>query len=186
MDICVSSNFERYLFHLSGNDPSKLKGWMDDFESTKTLTLTGELLRKAQSDFDSARADTEMTLKTIKEYNEKYGYVLCPHSAIGVSAIHQLSLVSETTVCLATAHDGKFPAAVSQAISPLPTPPPQLAILETLPTRRSEVPNDLAVIQKFVEDCVFQKKPKLNKTLQQALIGAVVVGVVAVVLARRR
>src|SRR3569832_2609526 len=96
-----------------------------------------------------------MTLFTIKEYSDKYGYVLCPHSAVGVSAIRQLSLVSEATVCLATAHPGKFPDAVSQAVHPLPPAPKELAELETLPTRRTELPLDLQVVQNFVSQCVF-------------------------------
>jgi len=190
MDICVSSNFERYLFHLAGNDSAKLGKWMKDFESTHELTLSGDLLRKAQADFDSARADTDMTLKTISEYNDKYKYVLCPHSAVGVNAIHQLSLVSEATVCLATAHEGKFPAAVSRAVSPLPTPPPELAALHTLPTRRTELPKDLKVVQDFVEKCVFEESGSGWKTVAKTMVlGATVAAAVAIgfqVLARRR
>jgi len=151
MDICVSSNFERYLFFLAGNDASKLAGWMKTFEETKKLTITGELLAKAQSDFSSARADTAMTLDIIREYNETHNYPMCPHTAVGVSAIHQTNDVAETMVCLATAHEGKFPAAVSQAIDPLPTPPPQLACLLDLPTRLSECPNDLQTVHDFME-----------------------------------
>ena len=154
MDICVSSNFERYLFHLAGNDAGKLAGWMKDFETTKKLTISGDLLKEAQEAFGSARADTAMTLEMIKEYNDKHNYVLCPHTAVGVSAVHQLDMVSTSTVCLATAHDGKFPAAVQRAIDPLPTPPPELAALESLPTRRTELPNDLQAVQNFVEQCV--------------------------------
>jgi len=151
MDICVSSNFERYLFYLAGNDAEKLAGWMKDFETTKKLDISGELLQKAQSDFSSARADTKMTLETIKEYNEKHNYVMCPHTAVGVNAIHQLGDVNSTMVCLATAHDGKFPAAVKQAIDPLPDAPKQLAALSELPTRVSDCPNDLKTVQDFME-----------------------------------
>jgi len=155
MDICVSSNFERYLFHLAGNKSAVLAQWMKDFETTKKLTITGELLEKAQSDFCSARADTAQTLKVIKDYNDSYDYVLCPHSAIGISAIQQLGETNEVTVCLATAHPGKFPAAVERALDHLPAPPTELANLSALPTRRSELPNDLKLVQKFVEDKVF-------------------------------
>lgn len=151
MDICVSSNFERYLFHLAGNDATTLADWMKNFESTKKLDISGDLLEKAQSDFLSARADTSMTLDVIRDYKEKYDYVLCPHSAVGVSAIHQLGEVNGKMVCLATAHDGKFPAAVKQAIDPLPTPPKELACLLDLPTRVSECPNDLKTVQDFME-----------------------------------
>jgi threonine synthase len=157
MDICVSSNFERYLFHLSGNDSKLLNRWMQEFEMTSTLTLRGDVLRRAQSDFDAARADTGVTLATIEQYWHQHNYLLCPHSAVGVSAIHQLSLVSEYTVCLATAHWAKFPDAVSQAVGgkqALPAPPAELSALEALPTRRTELPNDLAAVQAFVRKCL--------------------------------
>ena len=188
MDICVSSNFERYLFHLAGNDATKLAGWMKDFEATKKLTISGALLKKAQSDFGSARADTDATLKTIAKYDKDFGYVLCPHSAVGVDVIHQLGLSSPATVCLATAHEGKFPAAVSRAVTQLPPPPKELAALATLPTRRAELPNDLKAVQDFVEDCVFNKKKQWVKIAENALlVTAVAVSVVLLTqLVRRR
>ena len=189
MDICVSSNFERYLYHLAGNDAAVLKEWMTGFEKTRKLTLTGPTLKKAQADFLSARADTAMTLATIKEYNTKHKYVLCPHSAVGVSAIGQLGMINTATVALATAHDGKFPLAVKMAIDPLPPPPKQLAELSTLPTRRSELPNDLQTVQNFMIGCV-EGTAKTDKSsvsqihtqLRRAVIGAAIVGVVAVAL----
>jgi threonine synthase len=76
---------------------------------------------------------------------------------VGVKEIHLLGMVNETTVCLATAHEAKFPDAVNRAVEKLPTPPEQLSCLEGMPTRRVELACDLAVVQKFVEDCVFKK-----------------------------
>jgi threonine synthase len=157
MDICVSSNFERYLFHLARNDSSILADWMKTFESTKKLDISGDLLKQAQSDFSSARADTSMTLDVIKEYNEKYNYVLCPHSAVGVSAIQQTGDVNSSMVCLATAHDGKFPAAVKLAIDPLPETPKELACLQELPTRVSDCRKDLKAVQDFMEKRIAER-----------------------------
>jgi threonine synthase len=151
MDICVSSNFERYLFELAGRDSEVLAKWMKDFETTHKLTVTGDLLKEAQSQFSSARADTNMTLDVIREYNEKYNYVLCPHSAVGVSAMQQLGVVDGATVCLATAHEAKFPDAVKDAVDPLPNPPEQLACLRELPTRLSHCPKDLKAVMDFVD-----------------------------------
>merc|ERR1719464_1301771 len=117
----------------------------------KKLTVTGRLLEKAQSDFNSARSDTSMTLDIIREYNDKHKYVMCPHTAVGVSAIHQTKDVDEMMICLATAHEGKFPAAVKQVIDPLPKPPDQLSVLLDLPTRLSVCPNNLRTVQDFME-----------------------------------
>lgn len=192
MDICVSSNFERYLFHLSGNNPATLGKWMSGFESTGKLTIDGALLRQAQSDFLSARADTALTLQTIQEYSEKHNYLLCPHSAVGVAALPQLNnLDKPTTVCLATADQGKFPAAVRQVVPHAPTPP-ALAALATLPTRRTELPNELAAVQSFVRQCVAKGDGQgglfcltRNGWIRLAVVAAIV-AVGAQVLARKR
>lgn len=190
MDICVSSNFERYLYHLASDDSKKLNEWMTNFEKTGKLSVTGSLLRQAQSDFDSARADTARTLSTIKEYYEKDDYLLCPHSAVGVAAIHQLGLVQPNTVCLATAHQGKFPDAVRKVVPSAPTPA-ALAALEALPTRRVELPNNVAAVQAFVrkvvDDDVKQKKMwKFVGGLSTAAVVAAGVAVGVAVLGRKR
>lgn len=150
MDICVSSNFERYLYHLADDDSTTLKNWMEAFESTGKLTISGKKLETAQNDFLSARCDTAMTLDTIKKYYETNKYMLCPHSAVGVSAVHQLDLANTNTVALATAHEAKFPAACKMAVDPLPKPPKQLAKLYSMETRSTLCSNDLKVVQNFV------------------------------------
>lgn len=160
MDICVSSNFERYLYHLAGDDPTTLASWMEAFEATGKITLTGKKLEEARKDFLSARADTAMTLQTIKEYYDKYNYMLCPHSAVGVNAIHQLGEVNKATVCLATAHDAKFPDACKRAVDPLPSPPSKLSKLFSMKTRSSRCPNDASVVQAFVEKSIEERIAK--------------------------
>jgi len=182
MDICVSSNFERYLYEVAGRDAAVLDKWMKDFEETKKLSLTGKELKQAQADFSSARADTDATLAVIKEYNEKYGYVLCPHSAVGVAAIEQLGIQNEETVCLATAHYDKFPAAVSRAVDPLPTPPPELASLALLETRRTRLANDTKAVQDFVEQVIEDRlaREKKRSDIKRAVLAAVVTAAVAV------
>jgi len=167
MDICVSSNFERYLFHLANDDSSTLHSWMDTFESTGKISVSGKKLEQAQKDFLSARADTKMTLETIKTYYEKYQYMLCPHSAVGVNAIQQLNEVNAHTVCLATAHDAKFPAACKRAVDPLPTPPTQLSELFAMKTRSSSCKNDLKAVQSFMKTKIQERV----KAEQMAEIG---------------
>jgi threonine synthase len=155
MDICVSSNFERYLYYLAGCDSTLLNKWMNEFEQTKKLTITGTLLKQAQNDFVAARTTTEQALNIIQLYYKKYNYLLCPHTACGINAIHTLKLINSNTIVLATAHHGKFPDPVSKAISPdVPSCPEQLAALSTMPTRRNELSNNLQSIQLFVEQCV--------------------------------
>jgi len=166
MDICVSSNFERYLYHLAGDDPVTLANWMEAFEATGKLTITGKKLEAARSDFLSARADTNLTLGTIKDYYTKHYYMLCPHSAVGVNAIHQLELVNHHTVSLATAHFAKFADACRDAVENLPTPPQQLSALYFMKTRSSNCPNDLKTVQNFVDECFEKRDRQKSKKAQ--------------------
>eukprot|EP00984_Skeletonema_dohrnii_P034481 scaffold33570_cov126-Skeletonema_dohrnii-CCMP3373.AAC.2 len=194
MDICVSSNFERYLFHLAGDDSTTLANWMSAFESTGKLTISGKMLDKARADFKSARADTDATLKIIKRYNSDHEYMLCPHSAVGVDAVHQLNTADSATVCLATAHFAKFGDACSMAVDPLPTLPKQLSKLWKMQIRSSNCPNDATVVQAFMEKRIEEriakhaarderKKMLKNVVLVSAAVGALAMAVSAL---RRR
>lgn len=187
MDICVSSNFERYLYHLCNNNAQQVNEWMIEFNKTSKLTISDILLRQAQMDFDTARCDTKQALDIMKLYYEQYNeYLLCPHTACGVSAIHQLSLVSDNTICLATAHHGKFPEATSKAIYPIvPSCPKELDDLKVLPKRRTVLNKDLHIIQQFVEECVFGNNNKdkhhdWEKMGKTVLTVTAIVGVVAI------
>ena len=194
MDICVSSNFERYLYHLAGDDATTLASWMSAFESTGKLTITGKKLDEARADFKSAKADTANTLETIKEYYTKYDYMLCPHSAVGVSAVHQLNTANSSTVCLATAHFAKFGDACSMAITPLPEIPNELSRLWNMEIRTSNVPNDAKVVQAFMERRIEErveshtKRDEKKKMLKNLVLVSAAVGVVAMVVSaiRRR
>lgn len=194
MDICVSSNFERYLYHLAGDDSSTLASWMAAFESTGRLTLTGKRLDEARRDFVSAKADTANTLATIRRYQYEYRYMLCPHSAVGVSAAHQLHKADHSTVCLATAHFAKFGEACLMAVDPLPEIPIELSRLWKMKTRSSMCPNDVKVVQAYMERRIEErvachKRRDERKALvrNMALVSAGV-GVVAMAIAaiRRR
>jgi threonine synthase len=192
MDICVSSNFERYLFHLAGDDATTLASWMSAFESTGKLTITGKKLDEARADFKSARADTAKTLETITKYHKEFDYMLCPHSAVGVSAIHQLNTANSSTVALATAHFAKFGDAVKMAVDPLPEIPKQLSQLWSMPTRKSQCPNDAKVVQAFMEKRIEERMlsdevgENRRKQFRKLVLVSAAVGIVAVMMRRRK
>ncbi|KAL7530422.1 hypothetical protein ACHAXR_005282, partial [Thalassiosira sp. AJA248-18] len=182
MDICVSSNFERYLYHLAGDDATTLASWMTAFESTGKLTITGKKLDEARAEFKSAKADTTNTLETIKTYHSKDNYMLCPHSAVGVSAVHQLNTADSATVCLATAHFAKFGDACSMAVTPLPEIPKELSQLWSMETRSSNCPNDVKVVQAFMERRIeermasHKKRDEKKKLIKNLVLVSAAVG----------
>jgi threonine synthase len=152
MDITISSNFERLLFDLAGNDAAVLKGWMDEFEKSDKLRLPAAALERAREDFLSARVDMAATKQIIETFHLQHGYVLCPHTAVGVDAARQLGLLTSGTVCLATAHHAKFPEATQHlAQHNVEDPPSQLRDLAYLPSRSVLLPNNGGIVRRYME-----------------------------------
>ena len=87
MDIGISSNFERYLFYLFGEDSKKLSAMMEEFNKTGRLEVDEATLKMAQHDFLAACCTEDMTVETIARYYKEHGYTLDPHTACGVSAV---------------------------------------------------------------------------------------------------
>jgi threonine synthase len=82
-------------------------------------------------DFDAGAASDAETLEQIRETYEAEGYILDPHTAIGVRVARGRGDV----VCLATAHPAKFNEAVREAIGREAEPPPSLQGLMDKETR---------------------------------------------------
>jgi threonine synthase len=125
MDIQIASNFERYLYYLYGEDAGRVADVMKDFRETGKIIFSREELAQARKDFASASIDQEMTLDTIRELFRMSGYVVDPHTAVGIAAARKLgsSIGEGPVVCLATAHPAKFPDAVRKATGQEPELP---------------------------------------------------------------
>jgi len=167
MDIGVSSNFERYLFYLFGSDAKTLAGTMETFKTTGKLHVKGEQLAEAQAVFLSGRADEAQIAATIKNYQEKYDYLLCPHSACGVAAIDHLRKTTSwekeekhEMVVLATAHPGKFNDAMEKITGSWPVLPPALAAVQNAEVRcmdileKGHLPNSMKAVRETIERVV--------------------------------
>lgn len=113
MDILVSSNLERLLYHVSGND-KEVKEMMDSLNSNGKYETSLEF-----SDFYSEYVDIETTYKGIKEVYDKYDYLIDPHTAVGYIAYKKY--IEDTndnikTIIASTAHPFKFPEAICKAL----------------------------------------------------------------------
>ena len=149
MDIQIASNFERYLYYLRGGDGSAVQQDMEDFAATGRLDL-GALRRRVAEDFRSRSVSEEETLATINAFHQQYGYLLDPHTAVGVKAALELRDPARPVVCLATAHPAKFGEAVAQAIGNEPPLPPTLADLASRESRCAILDAELGAIRDFV------------------------------------
>lgn len=151
MDIQVSSNFERLLFEASGRKPVVVKQAMRELATEKRFTLSDEALAVIRRSFAAERADEAETAATIKAVHRESGYILDPHSAVGVAVARKFkSESSAPLVELATAHAAKFPEAVEAAIGVHPQLPPQLADLLDRPERPAKLPANVERVARFV------------------------------------
>ncbi|NLC19964.1 MAG: threonine synthase [Clostridiales bacterium] len=118
MDILVSSNLERLIYHISGDDPAKTA------ELMKALTNKGvyeisETMRKNLKDFVGGWASGEKMRRAIRDVYEESGYVIDTHTAVAASVYKDYA--GETgdgtkTVIVSTASPYKFSNSVLAAI----------------------------------------------------------------------
>lgn len=111
MDILISSNVERLLFHLFGAE--RTKELMEDLETHKCFTLDYSEMKFVQSIFTANYATETETLETIGYVYQEYGYLIDPHTANGF-VVHDKIELSNKTVILSTAEWTKFPEVIAQ------------------------------------------------------------------------
>lgn len=118
MDILISSNLERLIYRIAGNDADKNRAMMTALTGQGKYEITEEM-KTALSDFYGAYADEQETAAEIRRLYESCGYVIDTHTAVA-SAVYQKYL-KETgdrtrTVIASTASPFKFTRSVMNAI----------------------------------------------------------------------
>jgi threonine synthase len=154
MDIQISSNFERLLFEAHGRDGAAVRRLMQSLQQSGRFEIAGEALQRLRSEFDAAsQSEDEIAAEIRKSWTEA-GYLLDPHTAIGVGAARQALKRDPATpmIVLGTAHPAKFPAAVKAASGVEPALPAHLADLMERKERTALLPNDLGKIEAFVRE----------------------------------
>ena len=150
MDIQIASNFERLLFDLYGRDGARISQLMADFRATRALTLSPQAHAAFAAMFAAHAVDDATTLATISATRDATGYVLDPHTAVGVAASQALALEG-ITVTLATAHPAKFPEAVTQATGHHTALPPHMADLFEREEHITPLANDAATLVHYIQ-----------------------------------
>ncbi|MCB9988126.1 MAG: threonine synthase [Rhodospirillales bacterium] len=151
MDIQVSSNFERYLFEALDRDPAALTSLMTKFKKEGSFALGDNLMTRVRGDFAARRCGEEDTLATMRECYRETGYLVDPHTAVGLhAAMAAQDDPSVPIVVAATAHPAKFPAAVKQAVGFEPAVPERLAAVKDKAERYTPLANDLDTIKAFI------------------------------------
>ena len=158
MDIAVSSNFERLLFDLYDRDGLALADLMNKMaDRTQSVELSEEKLAKARALFDSQAVNEDETVETMKQVFDETGYLLDPHTAIGVKAARECRRSTNIPmITLGTAHPVKFEDAVNRGGFDMPTLPHHLADLMEREERLDVLPADLSTVQDFIAQNTFK------------------------------
>ncbi len=118
MDILISSNLERLIYHIAGNDPERTAGLMKQLSENGEY-LIDEKMRSGLSDFEAGYATEEQTAAEIRRVYEDTGYVIDPHTAVASSVVKELreaGALSDLPVVIAsTASPFKFARSVMKA-----------------------------------------------------------------------
>ena len=171
MDILISSNLERLIYHIAGDNAAKDAEYMGQLSSTGKYEITDEM-RSKLTDFFGGFATEEETFATIKNVFEKTGYLMDTHTAVASSVYSKY--VKETgdkavTVIASTASPFKFTRSVMNALGKGDDSKDDFALADELSAVSGvEIPEAVTSIRtaeirhKTVVDKSEMQKPVLN------------------------
>ena len=115
MDILVSSNLERLLWHVTGSD-AEVAGLMDQLNREGSYTVRPETLAAIQGTFSCGWSSEEEVAAEIRTRWERDGYLCDTHTAVAFHVAGQQKRAGVPMVVLSTASPFKFPRSVLAAL----------------------------------------------------------------------
>lgn len=120
MDILISSNLERLLYHMSGCDSKLVNELMSSLAENGEYEVSKTLIDEIQTTFDAGCCDEQSVNDTIKTNFDENGYLLDTHTAVAVKVYEDY--VKQTgddipTVIDSTASPYKFSKSVLTAVT---------------------------------------------------------------------
>ena len=149
MDILISSNLERLIYKISGEDARKDTDLMTELKTKGSYAITGEM-KANLADFAAGYATEEQVAKTIHDVYEDTGYVMDTHTAVAATvykAYREDSKDDRKTVIASTASPYKFAGSVMSAIDPKYKGQDNFKLIEELQkVSGTEIPNAIKEI----------------------------------------
>ena len=115
MDILVSSNLERLLYHVTGSD-AEVASLMKSLAETGSYTVRPETLAAIQENFSCGWSSEEEVAGEIRVRYEKDNYLCDTHTAVAFHVAAQKKREGVPMVVLSTASPFKFPRSVLEAL----------------------------------------------------------------------
>ena len=121
MDILISSNLERMIYRIAGNDAKQCAEFMAALTKDGEYVIT-DAMKAELSEFFGAFGSEEETAVKIKEVYDREGYVMDTHTAVAAVAYDKYKAATgddkTPTVIASTASPYKFTRSVMDAIDP--------------------------------------------------------------------
>lgn len=155
MDIQIASNFERYLYYRLNECGTSVRTCMHDVAAGHSLKLPLLSDGHVDDEIEAISASEQDTLESMRKVYQEQGYLLDPHTAVGVHAAKECNKRDqhEPIVCLATAHPAKFPEAVAMALgASVEARHPVLDAISEQPERYDPMVIDADVLKAYVLD----------------------------------
>ncbi len=152
MDVQAPSNFERLVFEASNRSVEGTKGLFDEFRATGDVRLSPDLQDALRAEVSASAISEAETAATIKLTHDRFGKVICPHTAVAVAAALKRD-DGQPQIALATAHPAKFPDFVTRALGFAPDVPEAIQKLyglkETIRTLANNDSEALLAVRAF-------------------------------------
>ena len=149
MDIQISSNFERLLFDILGEDDKKVALLMNNLKTKGFFKLDQEAVKIIKKDFCAEKINDKEVLDIIKNFNLESKFILDPHTATAFGAVKKIKNLSETII-LGTAHPYKFLETVKKATGIEVIPPSQLSNIVDKEERFDILDNNISKIKNYI------------------------------------
>ena len=123
MDILISSNLERLLFDLSGENDAEIRSYMAALSKDGRYEVSEEIKGKLKELYWGGFCDEEGTAASIAKYYKEYGYLIDTHTAVAANVMEQYRAATgddTVTVFVSTASPYKFGDSVLTAIGETP------------------------------------------------------------------
>lgn len=120
MDILISSNLERLMFMLHGDDDNAVNALYSSLKENGTFEISSDILAKINEVYSAGCCSDKETKETIRDVYEKYGYLSDTHTAVAIKVCEDYR--NETgdmtpVVIASTASPYKFGASVLSALT---------------------------------------------------------------------
>lgn len=164
MDILISSNLERLLYHICGEDDSQIKEWFTALSQNGRYEVSDTVKNILKEEFCAGYCDDMQTKACIKEQYDKYSYTCDTHTAVAVKVYedYKAKTGDETkTVIASTASPYKFSNSVLEALGEFNSEMDEFELVDKLfETSKLEIPASLSELK----DKEIRFKDTIDKT----------------------